>query len=198
MTTVCRICFEEDSPENMIIPCKCKGSSKYVHRSCLDSWRNVDTTSPNFTRCNTCLFQYVYDNKHNKEKIKKYRFNILYDIFFVILAIFMFGIVIFMFISVIDLKKESKVPHIVITLAIYIVYFYTVNSNRLPILTIFIPVFNVSFQIFYILFYMLANFFYINYVNIKKLSKQHKLRIWGNSQNNQVMDFTGNEELLVS
>lgn len=27
--------------EDFIAPCKCKGSSKYVHRECLDQWRAV-------------------------------------------------------------------------------------------------------------------------------------------------------------
>lgn len=42
---VCRICLEEeeengtgDSPRVFISPCNCKGSSKYVHIDCLQSW----------------------------------------------------------------------------------------------------------------------------------------------------------------
>jgi hypothetical protein len=35
----CRICLEEDRPEDMIAPCRCKGTQKYVHRDCLDKWR---------------------------------------------------------------------------------------------------------------------------------------------------------------
>nr|XP_009779487.1 PREDICTED: uncharacterized protein LOC104228672 isoform X2 [Nicotiana sylvestris] len=36
----CRICLESDG-RDFIAPCKCKGSSKYVHRECLDQWRAV-------------------------------------------------------------------------------------------------------------------------------------------------------------
>ncbi|CAN6728505.1 unnamed protein product [Malus baccata var. baccata] len=36
----CRICLESDG-RDFIAPCKCKGTSKYVHRECLDHWRAV-------------------------------------------------------------------------------------------------------------------------------------------------------------
>ncbi|GFZ19879.1 RING/FYVE/PHD zinc finger superfamily protein [Actinidia rufa] len=36
----CRICLEIDG-RDFIAPCKCKGTSKYVHRECLDHWRAV-------------------------------------------------------------------------------------------------------------------------------------------------------------
>ncbi|PKU63136.1 hypothetical protein MA16_Dca027153 [Dendrobium catenatum] len=36
----CRICLETDG-RDFIAPCKCKGTSKYVHRECLDHWRSV-------------------------------------------------------------------------------------------------------------------------------------------------------------
>ncbi|KAI7855325.1 hypothetical protein BDC45DRAFT_534573 [Circinella umbellata] len=36
---VCRICLEKDDKDNLISPCKCKGSIKYVHAHCIASWR---------------------------------------------------------------------------------------------------------------------------------------------------------------
>ncbi|XP_061973282.1 uncharacterized protein LOC133695353 isoform X3 [Populus nigra] len=36
----CRICLETDG-RDFIAPCKCKGTTKYVHRECLDQWRAV-------------------------------------------------------------------------------------------------------------------------------------------------------------
>ncbi|KAG8092164.1 hypothetical protein GUJ93_ZPchr0012g19316 [Zizania palustris] len=36
----CRICLETDG-RDFIAPCRCKGTSKYVHRDCLDHWRAV-------------------------------------------------------------------------------------------------------------------------------------------------------------
>lgn len=56
----CRICLESDfSSENpLIAPCKCKGSSKYVHRSCLDTWRSTKRDTA-WSKCTTCLHPYV-------------------------------------------------------------------------------------------------------------------------------------------
>lgn len=34
----CRFCFEDDEKDSMISPCKCDGTSKYVHKSCLSKW----------------------------------------------------------------------------------------------------------------------------------------------------------------
>lgn len=36
---VCRICLEEEYPENeLICPCKCAGTMKYIHVDCLKEW----------------------------------------------------------------------------------------------------------------------------------------------------------------
>ena len=53
----CRICLENDHPQDMIAPCKCKGSSKWVHRQCLDQWRIIETDRA-FSKCTECLFVY--------------------------------------------------------------------------------------------------------------------------------------------
>eukprot|EP00040_Diaphanoeca_grandis_P034109 m.210162 g.210162 ORF g.210162 m.210162 type:complete len:328 (+) comp33065_c0_seq5:101-1084(+) len=52
----CRFCFEGDP--DLIAPCLCSGSSKYIHRKCLDRWRTT-TIQPNaFTQCTTCHFEF--------------------------------------------------------------------------------------------------------------------------------------------
>ena len=60
-TPACRICFEGDSDGELIVPCLCSGSSQWVHRQCLDSWRAVSVSQPAFRRCTTCMFHYVYE-----------------------------------------------------------------------------------------------------------------------------------------
>lgn len=55
----CRICLENDDIDNLIYPCKCKGSSKFVHKSCLNEWRTTSTNRENFNRCELCHYQYV-------------------------------------------------------------------------------------------------------------------------------------------
>ncbi|XP_052175064.1 uncharacterized protein LOC127789969 [Diospyros lotus] len=36
----CRICQEEDSVQNLEIPCACRGSLKFAHRKCVQRWCN--------------------------------------------------------------------------------------------------------------------------------------------------------------
>lgn len=54
----CRICLEEDSINNMLHPCKCTGSSRYVHKGCLNEWRNITTNRDNQYKCEICNYRY--------------------------------------------------------------------------------------------------------------------------------------------
>jgi hypothetical protein len=49
---ICRICLEED--DNVIAPCKCKGTSQYVHETCLSKWRRNQKRF----KCEICHSQY--------------------------------------------------------------------------------------------------------------------------------------------
>lgn len=56
----CRICLEEDEIDNLFSPCKCTGTSKYVHPKCLETWRHCNMeNSEAMERCMEC--QYVYN-----------------------------------------------------------------------------------------------------------------------------------------
>lgn len=61
---ICRICLDEDHPETMIAPCKCKGGSKWVHRDCLDEWRTNEKDRA-FSKCTECLFEYYMQPVHD-------------------------------------------------------------------------------------------------------------------------------------
>ncbi|KAI4215805.1 MAG: hypothetical protein LQ351_001793 [Letrouitia transgressa] len=56
------VTYESSSPElgKLLRPCKCKGSSKYVHEGCLQAWRHADPEygQRNYWHCPTCGFQY--------------------------------------------------------------------------------------------------------------------------------------------
>jgi hypothetical protein len=54
----CRICMEDDNITNLIYPCKCSGSSKYVHHKCLNEWRTYTTNSEYTDRCEICNYTY--------------------------------------------------------------------------------------------------------------------------------------------
>ena len=62
----CRICLEEeDSTDRMIAPCLCKGSMKWVHRSCLDEWRRNEQDRA-FAQCTECHFHYHFIEKEEQ------------------------------------------------------------------------------------------------------------------------------------
>lgn len=68
MAHQCRICFEED--ENLVSPCDCEGSIKYVHRDCLDTWRMSTMNANNVTHCSVCKAKYRIKFSHNREMVK--------------------------------------------------------------------------------------------------------------------------------
>lgn len=53
----CRICFDGDSANDTLFsPCTCKGSSKYIHKGCLEEWRRRGHKQA--FQCQTCLYVY--------------------------------------------------------------------------------------------------------------------------------------------
>jgi hypothetical protein len=57
----CRFCLDTGSADSMIAPCLCAGTSKFVHRACLDEWRAQEAQPRAFTHCPSCKFQYIAD-----------------------------------------------------------------------------------------------------------------------------------------
>ncbi|KAG2488585.1 hypothetical protein HYH03_012904 [Edaphochlamys debaryana] len=59
----CRICLDpgEATRDNPLIsPCQCRGSTAFVHRQCLRTWRDSKQGSPAHYRCEICHFSYQY------------------------------------------------------------------------------------------------------------------------------------------
>lgn len=53
----CRLCFESIG-EDFIAPCRCSGTSRWVHRQCLNQWRSSGTNRRAFDRCCECGYAY--------------------------------------------------------------------------------------------------------------------------------------------
>ncbi|KMS98342.1 hypothetical protein BVRB_4g093560 [Beta vulgaris subsp. vulgaris] len=53
----CRICLDNEG-EDLIAPCHCKGTQKYVHRSCLDNWRSTKEGFA-FAHCTECRARFL-------------------------------------------------------------------------------------------------------------------------------------------
>ena len=62
-TNICRICLEEESNIDMLInPCKCDGTSKYVHKTCINTWLD-ETSNPDARKmCMACKTPYIFQN----------------------------------------------------------------------------------------------------------------------------------------
>lgn len=58
----CKICFLTQNPfdntEDLIAPCSCKGSIKYVHKTCLRLWRFKGKHIREIKKCEQCLCDY--------------------------------------------------------------------------------------------------------------------------------------------
>ncbi|PKA65809.1 hypothetical protein AXF42_Ash017334 [Apostasia shenzhenica] len=53
----CRICLDSGGVD-LIAPCHCKGTQKYVHRSCLDNWRSTKEGFA-FSHCTECRAVFI-------------------------------------------------------------------------------------------------------------------------------------------
>lgn len=65
---ICRICLESSSSETaggeslgrLLSPCRCKGTMKYVHATCLDQWRAASARSSSAVACDQCGAPYRF------------------------------------------------------------------------------------------------------------------------------------------
>lgn len=77
---VCRICLETCERYEVIAPCRCSGSSKWVHRECLDKWRSTREDKA-FSKCTECLASYelVAPESSSREDVRarQLRFSLL-------------------------------------------------------------------------------------------------------------------------
>ena len=60
MSLQCRICLDEDEIVNLVSPCNCSGTSKYIHAECLNTWRDQNINSPHYNVCIDCRANYKY------------------------------------------------------------------------------------------------------------------------------------------
>ena len=104
----CRICLDDDNQEDLIYPCLCKGTQKYVHRECINQWRSVNVNPKAFSHCTVCNYEYKTLSIANGniiclEKINKF----LMKNFFTFLFINQVGIFILaFFILIIDVNDN--------------------------------------------------------------------------------------------
>ncbi len=62
---VCRICLESDPLDTLVSPCRCMGSSRWVHRGCLLRWFTSTSNEDNLRRCEICHAEYRIKSGNN-------------------------------------------------------------------------------------------------------------------------------------
>jgi E3 ubiquitin-protein ligase DOA10 len=99
MLPQCRICYEGE--ENLISPCKCSGTSAFVHRECLEKWRKtlpmVIHNNQRDVRCEMCHTFYQFEGDLTYFKYRKCR--IAWDIIQVLTYIQLLGFLLGMIIT---------------------------------------------------------------------------------------------------
>lgn len=85
-TRICRNCHEGGG--ELICPCHCSGSIKWVHRSCLDTWRSVSPNPSSFSVCDLCRTPYRL-RRHHVSGCTRFLFGakVFRDVFAVLLGI---------------------------------------------------------------------------------------------------------------
>ena len=68
----CRICLEDGLEEQLISPCSCDGTSKWVHESCLQRWREETVGRDSSRRCEICRAYYLIERVNPLETYKIY------------------------------------------------------------------------------------------------------------------------------
>lgn len=68
----CRFCYEEFERDQLIVPCKCRGTGKFVCKECLVRCTSMETNEAQFTMCPTCKTRYKretadYTNSINEQ-----------------------------------------------------------------------------------------------------------------------------------
>ncbi|KAL7785820.1 hypothetical protein V8C37DRAFT_393429 [Trichoderma ceciliae] len=86
--------YMSDDPElgKLLSPCKCKGSQKYVHEGCLNSWRlSNPTVKRNYWQCPTCKFSYRLVRLHWASMLNSKWAQAGLTLFILLTSIFLLG-----------------------------------------------------------------------------------------------------------
>lgn len=99
-TKSCRICLEEENDgDDMIAPCKCDGTCKWVHRECLDKWRIGKFGMDPFYTCPNCHFKYEFEEHIETKEYRKLVLSFTLSTFCIVMAVLSFSSVCVWFIT---------------------------------------------------------------------------------------------------
>lgn len=133
---ICRICLCSENVlgfTELISPCACKGSMKYVHSYCLKSWWYRDSFSPRCARCEQCLESYNVGSISLKARITVHLatcsvFVLIYAIVYILLYPIIDGIY---FISNADYEVQDARYSVLPYVTLFIVLGTAIVGDRL-------------------------------------------------------------------
>ncbi|RCI12510.1 hypothetical protein L249_0356 [Ophiocordyceps polyrhachis-furcata BCC 54312] len=88
--------YVSDDPElgRLLSPCKCKGSQKYVHEGCLNSWRLANPMADrNYWQCPTCKFNYRLARLHWASMLSSKWAQVALTLVVVVVGLFILGFI---------------------------------------------------------------------------------------------------------
>ncbi|KAI9930207.1 hypothetical protein ASPWEDRAFT_35499 [Aspergillus wentii DTO 134E9] len=92
-----RVVYESSDPESgrLLRPCMCKGSSRFVHEGCLQTWRHADPAygKRNYWQCPTCKFQYRLERLRWGRWISSAGSQLILTLGILLLTVFLFGFI---------------------------------------------------------------------------------------------------------
>ena len=94
----CRICLEPSG--NLIVVCDCKGSCKYVHKECIETWMNsLDHDDIRYNKCEICKSNYNFElldlDQHEEDDCNCNALNTSCKVIIALLFGFVFSILMF-------------------------------------------------------------------------------------------------------
>lgn len=107
----CRFCLEEGKRIDFIAPCNCAGSSRWVHRACLDKWRS--TRDKAFSQCTECKAPYdivcITNDTWNDSCLRWTRFSCYFirDLLLLIIASQLVILLMSSFVYLCDMSSHS-------------------------------------------------------------------------------------------
>lgn len=91
------VVYESPDPElgRLIRPCQCRGSARYVHEGCLQSWRHADPdySKRNYWHCPTCGFKYRLERVRLGRWISSKTTQIFLTVSILLLTMFSLGFI---------------------------------------------------------------------------------------------------------
>lgn len=133
---ICRICYDDQSEEKLLSPCKCSGSVGWVHNSCLQKWISISHKK----ECSACKYQYQYTKKYKREfyrHLDKAYIPKLLTILFILITTILSGLISKLLMKLLKFKSNINIGFNIKYFLFSLKYFSIIFFFSLPVLHYF-------------------------------------------------------------